>query len=578
MRFLILIILFFTISISLFAQRIENFEVLPDENYTFSQIKTIHKKDFLPHKKNMPLKKEAYWVRFVVKNETPYSQNICVFAFPIFHNSLFYYNYEKKKWLQVKSGLEVYTGHRRNNIHYGIILKNNTQDTIYIKIKTSPLLSQSYPINISVHTEPTEKYIEKETQRKIWWITTMGIMLSFFLYNLYIYIVFRDVAYLYYLLIVVSSMLYITSIERYFNVLWQIRMYQIEILSRGRLYYMEISDFMMHIGVLGVMIGFVYFTRYYLQLKYYLPIWDKWLRVGVWISVTLFIISDSLTLGGIYYTNTTFSTYQNILTLVIVLGILGAGIWVYKKGYKPAKYFLIANTVPLSTIIILAIYFNFNHGDTNPSFISNLAIIFQALAFAIALVARVNLLKEELKQKQLEAQTLQNENEKIASRNQFIALENEYILAEIALKQHEKQELQEKLEANQRELASNTLYIYQKNELLAGLKKQIERLSIENNQPKEVIREIKSTFQNDLHLEADWEKFKIHFEQVNPTFFQELSQKCPDLTPYEIRLSAYLHLNMSTKEIANLLNINPESVYKAKTRLNKKLGKIGENT
>jgi hypothetical protein len=222
----------------------------------------------------------------------------------------------------------------------------------------------------------------------------------------------------------------------------------------------------------------------------------------------------------------------------------------------------------------LAIYLTINHDDNrNMSFFSNLAIIFQALALAVALVARINLLKEELKQKQLDVQIFQNEYEQMVARSQFIALENEYILAEIALKQNEKEELQAKLEANQRELASNALYIYQKNELLIELKKQIEHLSTESNQPKEIFREIKSTIQNNIHLEADWEKFKIHFEQVNPTFFQELSAKCPDLTAYEIRLSAYLHLNMTPKEIATMLNINLQSVYKAKMRLNKKLEK-----
>jgi DNA-binding CsgD family transcriptional regulator len=375
---------------------------------------------------------------------------------------------------------------------------------------------------------------------------------------------------------VISGIMYITGIEFYFNMLWQVRTYQIQTLSRGRLYHVELSSLVTNIGIIGVMTGFVYFTSHYLQLRYYLPLWNKWLRVGVWALVALVVVSDGLTFTGIYYLDTII--YQNILILLIILGILSSGILTYRKGYKPAKYFLIANTIPLCLMMGLAIYFNLNHSDRNISFFSNLAIIFQALALAIALVARINLLKEELKQKQLDVQIFQNEYEQMVARSQFIALENEYILAEIALKQNEKEELQAKLEANQRELASNALYIYQKNELLIELKKQIEHLSTESNQPKEMFREIKSMIQNNIHLEADWEKFKIHFEQVNPTFFQELSAKCPDLTAYEIRLSAYLHLNMTSKEIATLLNINPESVYKAKTRLNKKLGKNnGEN-
>jgi hypothetical protein len=282
-------------------------------------------------------------------------------------------------------------------------------------------------------------------------------------------------------------------------------------------------------------------------------------------------LSDILTFSGLYYVDRITSFPQNLLTLGIILGLFIVGVLAYRQGYKPAQYFLVANAFPLLLMMVLATYFMLYVNTGVVAIASNLALISQALAFAIALVARVNMLKEELKQKQMEAQALQNEHEQMVSRNKFIELENEYILAEIALKQNEQEELQAKLEANQRELASNALYIYQKNEMLTELQKQIERLSTDNNQPKQAIKEIKATIQNNLNLETDWDRFKLHFEQVHPNFFKDLLAKCPSLTSYEMRLSAYLHLNMSTKEIATLLNINPDSVYKAKTRLNKKL-------
>ncbi|TAG87716.1 MAG: hypothetical protein EAZ20_10045, partial [Bacteroidetes bacterium] len=257
----------------------------------------------------------------------------------------------------------------------------------------------------------------------------------------------------------------------------------------------------------------------------------------------------------------------------IVLLLLGVAVLAYRVNHSLARYFLIANTVPLLLILSLAVYFAvFTFYGKGARLLPSMAIVSQALAFAVALVARINMLKEELKQKQMEAQTLQTENEQMVSRNKFIALENEYILAEIALEKNQKEELQAKLEANQRELSSNTLYLYQKNEMLLGLKKQIERLSQQSDtQHTEAIREIKVTIQNNFQLEADWDRFKLHFEQVHPTFFQDLLTQCPELTPYDLRLSAYLHLNMSTKEIATLLSIAPESVRKAKMRLNKKL-------
>jgi hypothetical protein len=568
-----LFILIFILPTALVAQDTDTLDILPDADYSLEQARIIHKKNFTPYKQGMCFEKEAYWVRFVGKNPSPYSQKVGVFTFPMFRNELYYYDYAQKNWAKVEAGMEVYTGHRRNNVH-PITLQGGRQDTLYLKMKTAPLLGQKHQANISLHIEPLEKYLAYEAWKWLWWVVTMGVMSAFFVYNLYIYWVFRDLVHLYYLLIVASGMLYITGLEHYFNVLWQARYYQIEPTARG-IFHADINSLCMHIGVVGVMAGFVHFTCHYLQLSYHLPAWDKGLRIALWVLVGSFVLSDALTFSGLYYVDRITSLPQNLLVLGIIIGLLSAGVLAYRQGYKPAKYFLVANTFPLLLMMVLAIYFTLYVNTGLVAITSNLALLSQALTFAIALVARVNMLKEELKQKQMEAQVLQSDHEQMVSRNRFIELENEYILAEIALEKNQKEELQAKLEANQRELTSNALYMYQKNEMLTKLQKQIERLSTESNQPKETFKEIKATIQNNLNLETDWDKFKLHFEQVHPDFFKDLLAKCPSLTPYEMRLLAYLHLNISTKEIATLLNIAPDSVYKAKTRLNKKMESVG---
>ncbi len=97
-------------------------------------------------------------------------------------------------------------------------------------------------------------------------------------------------------------------------------------------------------------------------------------------------------------------------------------------------------------------------------------------------------------------------------------------------------------------------------------------------QNREGIKEIKSAIKNEIQSDTDWDKFKIHFEHIHPSFFEELNEKYPTLTTNEIRLAAYYHLNMSAKEIATLLNINPTSVHRAKSRLNKKMEDIDKNS
>ena len=60
-------------------------------------------------------------------------------------------------------------------------------------------------------------------------------------------------------------------------------------------------------------------------------------------------------------------------------------------------------------------------------------------------------------------------------------------------------------------------------------------------------------------------------EGIHSGYLNNLKKSHPELTPYELRLCAYMRSNLSTKEIATILNILPESVKKAKQRLRKKL-------
>ena len=172
----------------------------------------------------------------------------------------------------------------------------------------------------------------------------------------------------------------------------------------------------------------------------------------------------------------------------------------------------------------------------------------------------------------MEAKELSIQNKEIGWTNQLIAAENKQILADIELEKSKNENLELKLEMNNQKLISSTLYITQKNEMLEDLKIQISKLSsAENDKNNTLIKEIKSIINSNLILDASWETFKVHFEQVHPDYFRDLETQYPNLTQNEIRLSAYLHINLSNKEIAALLNIDPASVRKAKTRLNKKI-------
>jgi len=125
------------------------------------------------------------------------------------------------------------------------------------------------------------------------------------------------------------------------------------------------------------------------------------------------------------------------------------------------------------------------------------------------------------------------------------------------------------LDMKKQELASGMLQIASKNEFLIGLKDDIEQ-RIREVDP-EVKRIIKS-IQNEISSEEEWDAFITSFRDVHPSYMRKLTSVSEGLSKSETKLACLLKMNLSSKEIANMLNISSEGIKKARYRLRKKLG------
>lgn len=136
----------------------------------------------------------------------------------------------------------------------------------------------------------------------------------------------------------------------------------------------------------------------------------------------------------------------------------------------------------------------------------------------------------------------------------------------------------EKLESEvvhkNQELALATMHLVQKGEMMTTLQEALEK-AIQKKQPiqnlQEELRKIIRTMQFDTQLDEDWENFAIHFDSVHGDFLKRLRELYPQISPNDLRLCAYLRMNLSTKEIAHLLNISVRGVEGSRYRLRKKL-------
>ena len=136
----------------------------------------------------------------------------------------------------------------------------------------------------------------------------------------------------------------------------------------------------------------------------------------------------------------------------------------------------------------------------------------------------------------------------------------------------EREKLALEVENKTRELSNAALSLIRKNEAFQHLRDELLKAGNDTRALQKLTRQI------DRHLEGDheWEIFEASFNQVHDNFFKRLLLEFQELTPGDLRLAAYLKLNLSSKEIAPLLNISLRGVENKRYRLRKKLGLLEE--
>ncbi|MBT8315354.1 MAG: tetratricopeptide repeat protein, partial [Maribacter sp.] len=143
----------------------------------------------------------------------------------------------------------------------------------------------------------------------------------------------------------------------------------------------------------------------------------------------------------------------------------------------------------------------------------------------------------------------------------------------------EKQEeiYKQEIAYKKKELTSQTLHLVQKNTFIQELMENLQRIKSSPEKFKMEFRRIVMLLKKENASDKDWEVFKAYFSEVHNDFDQKLKTISPDVSEKEIRLAAFLRMNLTTKEIAATLNVLPDSILKSKYRLKKKLGLDKEN-
>lgn len=144
---------------------------------------------------------------------------------------------------------------------------------------------------------------------------------------------------------------------------------------------------------------------------------------------------------------------------------------------------------------------------------------------------------------------------------------------ELDKKDIEEKNLQREVQLKAASLSRYSLHLSQKNKILLDMSNTLRNMvSRKHMNTSKKIKELVKEIDFNLKQEQEWDEFMTFFKEIHPDFIKKLSVLSENnLSPAELRLGMLLRLNLSSKEIASILRVTPDSVRVARYRLRKKL-------
>ena len=156
---------------------------------------------------------------------------------------------------------------------------------------------------------------------------------------------------------------------------------------------------------------------------------------------------------------------------------------------------------------------------------------------------------------------------------QEIKFQQQARLAEKEILDLKHDQLKSEMIFRDKELANQTMALIEKNKFLKRVNDDLQNIQefIVNDLAKSKIKGLKKEIKKEIDIEHQNKIFETYFDEAHEEFFRRLLETFPDLTPYDLRICAFIKMNLSTKEIANILNISYRGAEVSRYRLRKKM-------
>jgi len=123
-------------------------------------------------------------------------------------------------------------------------------------------------------------------------------------------------------------------------------------------------------------------------------------------------------------------------------------------------------------------------------------------------------------------------------------------------------------------LVNNTLQVVKKNKILNGIIHKLKDINVDSfdESTKFQFSKLNKSIVREVNTDKSWKDLEKHIKNVHFDFLKRVKEKYPTISPRELDLCTYLLMNMSTKEIAEIMNISSGGVEVSRYRLRKKFG------
>lgn len=437
---------------------------------------------FIRSKKQVPnfsYTKSAYWVKFKIKNNLPDQKDWLLIVVKTQTDKINLYIPEKNGVITVKRAGRLYEFKERDVQHQNFIFKlriePGTERTFYMRFES--IEGMSIPIQLWSPEQFTARDHKEQIAHGIYY----GWVLVMIIYNMFLFFALRDKNYLYYVMFISSSLLFIATKNgityEYTVPLWNSRIFLFSLAST---------------------VFFIYlFSRNFLVTKKYLPRFDK-------------IIVFLTTLSGLIAVLSIFANYRLMSKLVLMMIVLApifipVGIICWKKGYRPARYFLLAWAALITAAVgNVGLLLNILPRTFISQYGVQIGSALEIVLLSLALADRINDLREE---KEKAAQELQKAHTKLAQHASILEQKVKARTLQLEMKNEILLEQKSELEtANEQIKKQEAMLIQQGN--LAILKDITASITHEINTPLLTISLISGNLKNYLPTLYDAAKIK----------------------------------------------------------------------